>query len=82
MGRVNVYLPDDLAEQARLAGLNVSRLTQDALRQALRGIRTTTWLADMEARRMGRPRSNGLNAEAIEEALVGAKADLEGHHSS
>ena len=35
MVRVNVYLPDDLAEQARIADLNVSRLAQDAIRLAL-----------------------------------------------
>jgi len=40
MARVNVYLPDDLAEKARAAGVNVSNVTQQALRQEL-GRRTT-----------------------------------------
>ena len=35
MARVNVYLPDELASGARDAGLNVSALTQEAVRQAL-----------------------------------------------
>lgn len=34
MARVNVYLPDGLAAASRAAGLNVSRITQDALRAA------------------------------------------------
>ncbi|HUZ09025.1 MAG TPA: type II toxin-antitoxin system CcdA family antitoxin [Acidimicrobiales bacterium] len=44
MARVNVYLPDDLAEEAREAGLNVSSIAQDALRRELAGRRTTAWL--------------------------------------
>jgi len=35
MSRVNVYLPDDLAEKAKKAGLNISSLTQDAIRSSL-----------------------------------------------
>ncbi len=30
MARVNVYVPDELAEKAKVAGLNVSSLTQEA----------------------------------------------------
>jgi post-segregation antitoxin (ccd killing protein) len=44
MARVNVYLPDDLAEASRAAGLNVSRIAQDALRAALGATATSTWL--------------------------------------
>jgi post-segregation antitoxin (ccd killing protein) len=44
MARVNVYLPDDLAGAARGAGLNVSALTQDAVRSALAARRTDAWL--------------------------------------
>lgn len=44
MARVNVYLPDDLAADARGAGLNVSALTQDAVRQELAARRTDVWL--------------------------------------
>jgi hypothetical protein len=35
MARANVYLPDDLHERARAAGLNVSELTQRAIEQEL-----------------------------------------------
>jgi post-segregation antitoxin (ccd killing protein) len=78
MGRMNIYLPDDLAEEARLAGLNVSRLTQDAIRQALRGERTTQWLRALEARHASGELGVAVDAAAIEEALRGAKDDLEG----
>lgn len=45
MARVNVYLPDDLAEEARDAGLNVSGLAQDAIRDALALRSAEAWLA-------------------------------------
>jgi post-segregation antitoxin (ccd killing protein) len=35
MARANVYLPDDLHERARRADLNVSELTQRAIRSEL-----------------------------------------------
>lgn len=44
MARVNVYLPDDLAQQVRDADLNVSAVTQDALRRELELRRTDAWL--------------------------------------
>jgi post-segregation antitoxin (ccd killing protein) len=44
MARVNVYLPDDLAAEARTAGLNVSNIAQEALRRALGARRISTWL--------------------------------------
>ncbi len=44
MARVNVYLPDDLADAARAAGLNVSSIDQEALRDRLRAESTTAWL--------------------------------------
>lgn len=45
MARVNVYLPDDLAAEAKAAELNLSAVTQDAVRQQLRGRATDEWLA-------------------------------------
>lgn len=44
MARVNVYLPDDLAEEARAAGLNVSNIAQEALRRELTARHTSAWL--------------------------------------
>ncbi|MDQ6774971.1 MAG: type II toxin-antitoxin system CcdA family antitoxin [Actinomycetota bacterium] len=49
MARVNVYLPDELARRARAAGLNISGVTQEALRSALTGNDTDQWLERLEA---------------------------------
>jgi post-segregation antitoxin (ccd killing protein) len=48
IARVNVYLPDELAERARAAGVSISAVTQDALRRALGGINTDRWLDHLE----------------------------------
>ncbi|WP_249009862.1 type II toxin-antitoxin system CcdA family antitoxin [Conexibacter sp. DBS9H8] len=48
MARVNVYLPDELAERARAAGVNISGVTQDALRGALASVDTDRWLDRLE----------------------------------
>ena len=44
MARVNVYLPDDLADEVRHAQLNVSSIAQDALRAALDDRAADAWL--------------------------------------
>ena len=44
VSRLNVYVSDDLAAEARAAGLNISSLTQDALRGALAAKRVDEWL--------------------------------------
>jgi RNase P/RNase MRP subunit p30 len=72
MTRVNVYLPDDLAARARAAGLNVSGLTQEAIRQALAVTRVDAWLdglADLPPL--------GIGHEAVMAAVEEAKGDLE-----
>jgi post-segregation antitoxin (ccd killing protein) len=50
MARVNVYLPGDLAERAREAGLNVSRLTQEAVEDALAAMSVGEWVAKVRQR--------------------------------
>ena len=45
--RVNVYLPDDLAREAKKAGLNLSAVTQEAVRQVLAARSTDAWLATL-----------------------------------
>jgi post-segregation antitoxin (ccd killing protein) len=45
MARINVYLPDDLARQARAAGMSVSSVTQAALRRELGARDTAEWLS-------------------------------------
>jgi post-segregation antitoxin (ccd killing protein) len=44
MARINVYLPDDLADAARRADLNISSLTQGAIRSTLARHSTDAWL--------------------------------------
>jgi post-segregation antitoxin (ccd killing protein) len=48
MARVNVYLPDELAAQARAAGVNISGITQDAIRAALAAADTDRWLDHLD----------------------------------
>ena len=45
MARLNVYVPDDLAERARARGLNVSALTQAAISAELERSATDQWLS-------------------------------------
>jgi post-segregation antitoxin (ccd killing protein) len=73
MARVNVYLPDDLADQAKDAGLNVSRLTQDAVRSALLASKTEEWLTQV-----GALSPTGTTHDAVMTAVSEAKDDLEG----
>lgn len=70
MSRVNVYIPDDLAAAAREAGLNVSSLTQKAIRSALQSQATNQWLDVL-------PGPQGVTTAAVAEAIKGAKDDLE-----
>lgn len=44
MARVNVYLPDELAQAARDAGLNMSAMTRQAISDALARRATDAWL--------------------------------------
>ncbi|MGQ0680007.1 MAG: type II toxin-antitoxin system CcdA family antitoxin [Actinomycetota bacterium] len=72
MTRINVYLPDELAEEAKCSGLNISRITQEGVRTALAGQRTDGWLkelADLPA--------TGLTHEQGLDAVAGAKEELE-----
>jgi post-segregation antitoxin (ccd killing protein) len=50
MARVNVYVPDGLAEAAKKAGLNVSALTQEAISAALSAQSTDAWLTSLARR--------------------------------
>ena len=72
MARVNIYLPDDLAAEAKSVGLNVSKVAQEALRTELSGRRTSAWLA--EIRRL--PATSVTHDDALS-ALDAARADAE-----
>ena len=73
MARVNVYLPDQLADEARDAGLNVSNLTQEAVRSALSSMHTAEWLKTVTALHPARAEHQDVLA-----AIRGAKDELEG----
>jgi post-segregation antitoxin (ccd killing protein) len=47
VARLNVYLPDDLAAEAKKAGLNLSAVTQEAVRRSLTSRSTDSWLATL-----------------------------------
>jgi post-segregation antitoxin (ccd killing protein) len=72
MARVNVYLPDDLAAEVRASGLNVSQVTQEALRAALSPIRTDRWLDDVL--KLG---PTGISSAEVAEAVAWAKDEFE-----
>ncbi|MEX0863987.1 MAG: type II toxin-antitoxin system CcdA family antitoxin [Acidimicrobiia bacterium] len=72
MSRVNVYLPDDLAEEAKKAGLNISNLTQEAIRSSLAAQDLTRWqqrVSELEPLRISHAK--------VTEAVESAKDELE-----
>lgn len=71
MARVNVYLPDDLAERAKLAGVSISAVTQDALRSALAAMDTNAWLD-----RLDRGDGTEVEHERVLTALDEARDDF------
>ena len=73
MARVNVYLPDDLAAAAKAADLNVSSLTQDALRKALAASDLDRWLADLD-----RVDPVEVDGAAVKSAIAAAKDEVAG----
>jgi post-segregation antitoxin (ccd killing protein) len=64
MARIYVYLPDDLARQARAAGMSISKVTQAALRRELGTRNTAEWLA-----RLGRLPAAKVTHEQVLSAL-------------
>lgn len=76
MARVNVYLPDKLAEQAKAAGLNVSNLTQEALRSALAARRTDDWLDGIR-----RLRATGVTHDDVIQAVNVARDEFDRVHA-
>jgi post-segregation antitoxin (ccd killing protein) len=73
IARVNVYLADELAKEARAAGLNISRLTQEAVRSALTRSRSNKWLDQLEALV-----TTGVSHDEVLAAVAAAKDEVEG----
>ena len=73
--RVNVYLSDDLAAQAREAGLNLSAVTQEAVRRTLAARSTDSWLASL-----ARATTAAVAHDAAVAALDAARDDAPTRH--
>ena len=71
MARVNVYLPDELAERARAADLNVSGLAQDAIRGALNARAVNDWLDELASLP-----SAGIDYNIVKDAVTAAKGQF------
>jgi post-segregation antitoxin (ccd killing protein) len=72
MARVNVYLPDELAGEAKEAGINISALTQDAIRAALGAAHIDRWLEGV-----GRLKPTGITHKDVVAAVDAARDELE-----
>lgn len=57
MPKVSIYLPDDLYRRAKEHDLPISKLTQEAIVEALEGRRNEEWIARMRERLPGRART-------------------------
>jgi len=73
MSRVNVYLPDDLADEAKRAGLNISSLTQDAIRSSLAMQNLARW-----QQRVAELDPPGVSHSKVIDAVESAKDEFEG----
>jgi post-segregation antitoxin (ccd killing protein) len=72
MARLNVYVPDELAERAKAADLNVSALAQAAIADELQRRATNSWLDSLPT-----PRGKVSHSAALA-ALDDARAELAG----
>jgi hypothetical protein len=73
MARVNVYLPDDLADEVKAADINVSAVSQAALREVLAARRVDAWLDDV-----GRLPPIDVPHDVVLAAVAAAKDEVEG----
>jgi post-segregation antitoxin (ccd killing protein) len=68
MGKMTVYLPDDLAAAARGEHLNVSAITQEAIRERLRLHSLRDWLDSLPGPAPGRSVSHDEVITAVHQA--------------
>ena len=76
VARLNVYLPDDLASAAKKAGLNLSALTQEAVRRKLDSASTDVWLNELATR----PAAAGVPHDRVIEAIDAARDEPPTRH--
>lgn len=73
--RLNIYLPDDLAAEAKKAGLNLSAVTREAVKRSLASRSTDAWLDSLRPTSPERvPHDHAL------EALDAARDDAPTRH--
>ncbi|HVB78243.1 MAG TPA: type II toxin-antitoxin system CcdA family antitoxin [Candidatus Nitrosotalea sp.] len=70
MARLNVYVPDELADRARKAGLNVSAITQAAISAELTQQIMASWVAALP------PASGRVSHEAVLAAIDAGRDDF------
>jgi post-segregation antitoxin (ccd killing protein) len=73
MARLNVYLPDELAERARAAKLNLSALAQEAVEAELSRRAGLAWLSQVAALP-----ATGIEHRDVVGAVAAARAELAG----
>jgi len=73
MAHIDIYLPDDLVTEAKAHGLNLSGLTQDALRSAIAASRVDECLDDVAAMR-----SLGIADVDVAAAMEEARDEVDG----
>ncbi len=78
MARVNITVPDELYDKARSAGLNVSRVAQDAIRAELARLgkiaELDAYLAELEVQQGPLGDSERAEARAWADGLFGPPA--------
>jgi post-segregation antitoxin (ccd killing protein) len=62
MARLNIYVPDDMAERARHAGLNISAVAQAAIAAKLDQHATAAWLDALPSPTSGTSHEAALTA--------------------
>lgn len=70
MARLNVYVPDELADRARKAGLNVSAITQAAISAELTRQSMSAWVATLP------PSSGRVSHEEVLAAIDAGRDDF------
>ena len=70
MTRLNVYVPDDLADRARARGLNFSALTQAAIAAELDRTSMSAWLDSLPSV------SSAVDHDAVMAALDAARDEF------
>lgn len=73
MARVNIYLPDELADQARSAGINVSAVSRSAIEREVTSKGSTQWLDRVATL----PRSSVTHDQVVS-AVRAAREELDG----